>query len=201
MSQSNDLAQEKRDARERARKRRAEAHERFSGSAPDALADRFVERFGDAPAEWLSGYWPIRTEIDPRALLQRLHDAGVSIGLPVVVGPAAPLVFRRWQPESTLDDDPFGIPSPTGEAAEIRPEILLIPLLAFDRSGFRLGYGGGFYDRTLQRLRQTSAEHGPVRTIGVAYADQEVDRVPRGANDQPIDAVLTERGLFEFQTE
>ena len=196
MTQSDALAQEKRDAREQARKRRADAHARFADTAGDALADLFVERFGLSPAKRLSGYWPIRTEIDPRSLLRRLHDGGVTIGLPVVVGPAAPLVFRRWYPESTLDDDPFGIPSPTGEAEEIRPEILLIPLLAFDRTGFRLGYGGGFYDRTLHKLRDGAGE--ALRTIGVAYADQEVDRVPRGPNDQPIDAVLTERGLFEF---
>jgi len=107
-----------------------------------------------------------------------------------VTGPAEPLTFREWKQDQPLEEGTWDIPVPTEEAAEVKPDVLLVPLLAFDRKGYRLGYGGGFYDRTIDLAR---AERDIV-TVGVAFSGQEVKKVPHGEHDQPLDWVLTERG-------
>ena len=134
----------------------------------------------------LSGYLPIRTEIDPRPVMAA-HPG--PVGVPVIPGPALPLVFRTWSPQSVLIEGAFGAPIPEA-GAEITPRVLIVPLLAFDRRGYRLGYGGGFYDRTLEALRRA----GPVTAIGFAFAAQEMAQVPTEATDQPLDLIVTERG-------
>src|SRR5690606_25805829 len=101
----------------------------------------------------VSAYWPLPEELDPRPLATRLHAAGHPVGLPVVVARGAPLLFRLWQPGMTLVEGAYRVLTPPPEAPEVVPAVLLMPLLAFDGAGFRLGYGGGFYDRTLAGLR------------------------------------------------
>ncbi|ETD82328.1 5-formyltetrahydrofolate cyclo-ligase [Rhodobacter capsulatus] len=134
----------------------------------------------------LAGYLPIRTEIDPRPAMAAHRGA---VGVPVIAGEGLPLTFRAWTPEAPLIPGPFGAFVPeTG--AEIMPRVLIVPLVAFDRRGFRLGYGGGFYDRTLERLRAA----GPVTAIGFAFAAQELDTVPTEPTDQPLDLIVTETG-------
>jgi len=112
--------------------------------------------------------------------------------LPCVEAAGAPLVFREWSPGDDLVEEPFGTRAPAPAATRHDPDVLLVPLLAFDRSGYRLGYGGGFYDRTLEALRAIKS----ISAVGVAYAAQEVQAVPRGERDQPVDLIVTEREVI-----
>jgi 5-formyltetrahydrofolate cyclo-ligase len=142
-----------------------------------------------APGNVVSGFWPIRTEIDPRPALHALA-ATHEICLPVVAGNGLPLVFRRWTPGAAMEEGAFGAAIPA-DPVELDPSILIVPLAAFDRKGYRLGYGGGFYDRTLERLRRNSH----VTAIGFAFAAQEIAAVPRDATDEPLDLIVTEGGI------
>jgi len=135
------------------------------------------------PGQIVAGFWPLPGEIDIRPLLLALAGRGHTLCLPATPPRGQPLTFRRWQPGDRLIPEPFGTARPEGEI--ITPDVLLVPLLAFDRNGHRLGYGGGFYDRTLPTLP------GP-QTIGCAFAAQEVASVPVGAGDWVIDAIATE---------
>lgn len=138
----------------------------------------------------VSGYLPIRTEIDPRPALAEATDRS-PVCMPVIDGRARPLRFRAWHPGAELAEGPFGTGAPA-EGRFLVPDVLVVPLLAFDRSGARLGYGGGYYDRTLEGLRHAGR---PV-AVGFAYAAQEVDAVPVEPTDQRLDAVVTEEGLI-----
>jgi 5-formyltetrahydrofolate cyclo-ligase len=137
----------------------------------------------------VSGFWPIAQEIDVRGLLHALHERGNAVVLPVTPRRGQALTFRRWRPGDALITERFGTMRPIGE--EMVPDMLLIPLLAFDLGGRRLGYGGGFYDRTLAGLP------GRFR-LGCAFAAQQVDAVPVGPYDMALDAVATERGVIRF---
>jgi 5-formyltetrahydrofolate cyclo-ligase len=145
----------------------------------------------DAP---VSGFWPIGSEIDLVPLLRALAARGHTVALPVVVGRDRPLAFRAWREGDEMAEGPYGIREPLESAAEITPQVLLVPLLAFDRAGYRLGYGGGFYDRSLAGLRA----RGDAIAIGAAWAAQEVPAVPHDWLDQPLDWMLTERECFRI---
>lgn len=141
---------------------------------------------GLPPGAVVGGFWPINHEIDVRPLLQALHAAGHKVVLPETPKIAGPLVFRGWRPGCAMAVGRFGTAVPDGTVAV--PEVILVPLLAFDQAGGRLGQGGGFYDRTL-------AANPTARAIGVGYAAQGVDIVPVGPHDRPLSAILTERGV------
>jgi 5-formyltetrahydrofolate cyclo-ligase len=164
----------------------------------DAAANsliEFAEGFDpQSPVDVVSGYVPIGSEIDDMAVLTRFHQRGFTLGLPVVTAKATPLTFLKYRPGDRLVKGNFDVFTPEPSAAIVIPTILLVPLLAFDRSGYRLGYGGGFYDRTLALLRQQRQ----IKAIGLGFSGQEVDAVPHDALDQPLDAVLCENGLIEF---
>jgi len=142
----------------------------------------------------VAGYLAAPVEIDPAPLLCRLAAAGARILLPVVTARGAPLAFREAGARESLVADFAGLPAPPPSAATGVPGLLITPLLAFDRSGGRLGQGGGFYDRTLRDLRR----RGEVFAVGLAFAGQEVDQAPMGPDDEPLDAVLTEKGYIAF---
>jgi 5-formyltetrahydrofolate cyclo-ligase len=125
--------------------------------------------------------------------LARYAVLGHAIALPVVVGRGKPLVFRRWRDGDDMDSGPFGIAEPKAAAEDLSPDVLLVPLLSFDRAGRRLGYGGGFYDRTLRRLRAQK----PITAIGVAYAAQEVSETPHGPGDEQLNWIVTEREAIQ----
>lgn len=170
-------------ARAAAFARRAEAFAAGQGQAAEILADYLSAHRGKV----LSGYMPMRTEIDPLPAMAA-HQG--PVGVPVIVAKATPLRFREWTPGCRLVEGAFKAMIPE-EGAWVEPEVLIVPLLAWDRRGYRLGYGGGFYDRTLAQLRS----RGPVLAVGFAFAAQEVEAVPTDAFDQRLDAVVTERGV------
>jgi 5-formyltetrahydrofolate cyclo-ligase len=158
---------------------------------PDAAvqaAARFAAA-GLGPFASAAVYHPRGTELDPFPLAGALARQGVRVLLPVVVDKDQPLVFRVMG-DGPLPKDALGIPSPPPEAEAVRPDLVVTPLLAFDRRGGRLGQGGGYYDRTLAALRA----QGPVFVLGLGYAGQELDALPMGPHDQRLDGVLTERG-------
>jgi len=174
-----------------ARKAAFSARKAVFGTGRDAAAQAHLAAalaaYRDAP---LSGYLPIRTEIDPVPVMAAHRG---PVGVPVIPGPAQALVFHRWSPGCALIDGPFGARVPA-EGVAVVPRVVIVPLLAFDARGFRLGYGGGFYDRTLAALRAA----GPVLALGFAYAAQEVPEVPIDAYDQRLDGVVTDEGLRRF---
>jgi 5-formyltetrahydrofolate cyclo-ligase len=142
----------------------------------------------------VAGYWPMKSEADPRALMTALCAKGHLLALPCVAKRGAPLVFHRWKEGDPLTNGAFGTSEPLLCAERVTPSVLLVPLLAFDAVGYRLGYGGGFYDRTLETLRAA----GDILAIGIAYAGQEIPAVPHAAHDQRLDAILTENGFRSF---
>jgi 5-formyltetrahydrofolate cyclo-ligase len=148
------------------------------------------------PGTVVSGFSPLKSEISPLPLLRRLADAGASLALPVVIGRGQPLVMRAWSFGAPLVSGVWGIREPPGGAPELNPDILIVPLLAFDRRGHRIGYGAGYYDMTIARLRATK----PVTAIGIAFGSQEIDAVPATPRDARLDLVLTERETIDFRT-
>jgi len=181
----------KRALRDEARTRRAAAHARSGDGAALAVRDAFLDQVPVPAGAVVAGYSPIRDELDVMPLMERLAAAHIC-ALPVVTAPATPLVFRRWRPGDALERGQFGVASPGASASELRPDVLLVPMLAFDRFGRRMGYGAGFYDRTLARLRS----QGTVLAVGIAFAEQEVPSVPVDGHDQALDWIVTERGAF-----
>ncbi len=152
-----------------------------------ALAAGLLRTMSPPSGAIVAGFWPMGDEIDIRPLLQALHARGHRIALPQTPPRGNPLIFRHWYPGAPMLPERFGTARPDGEV--VRPDWLLVPLLAFDRAGRRLGYGGGFYDRTLAELPGAIA-------VGSAYACQEVDEVPVAEHDARLNAVATERGVI-----
>jgi 5-formyltetrahydrofolate cyclo-ligase len=172
------------------RRRRGAVAARLGGMAAEAVARQIVSEFRLPPASIVSGYWPLADEFDPHPAMDRLAALGHPLALPRVQGRGRPLAFHAWQPGDRLLAGPFQVLEPSPDAPVVHPRILLVPLLAFDRMGRRLGYGAGYYDMALRDLRARSL--APF-AIGVAFAAQEVDEVPTGPRDQTLDAVVTER--------
>ncbi|MBM3520204.1 MAG: 5-formyltetrahydrofolate cyclo-ligase [Alphaproteobacteria bacterium] len=183
-----DLGEVKRKARSAAAARRAAAHAAHGASAPEALAARGLP-FSKGPGQHVvSGFFPYKSEISVLPLLARLAGEGWRLAMPVVMGEGLPLLFRAWEPGGMTVAGVWGIPVPPETAEELVPDVLLVPMLAFDGGGYRLGYGGGFYDRTLTKLRHEKN----VIAIGIAYAGQETDALPRADFDQRLDFIMTE---------
>jgi 5-formyltetrahydrofolate cyclo-ligase len=144
----------------------------------------------------VSGYSPIRSELDPLPLMRALAAQGARLALPAVTARGKSLVFRAWSAGDRLMQGPLGIPEPSPAASEVIPDIMLVPLAAFDRSGHRIGYGAGHYDYTLAHLRKVK----PVTAIGLAFGAQEIDAVPALQHDVALDYVLTEIQTFDFRS-
>ncbi len=185
------LAEAKAGARQHAFAKRRALAARFDAAsrAQHARAHlaALLARFGKAP---LAGYLSIRNELDPLPVMAAYPG---PVAAPVITGKAEPLVFRRWWPGVPLAPGPFGVAIPAHDD-QIVPQVLIVPLLAWDRRGYRLGYGGGYYDRTLAVLRK----NGPVFAIGFAYAEQALAEVPAGPKDQRLDCLVCEEGVVLF---
>ena len=145
----------------------------------------------------VSGYWPIRDEVDTRMLLQRLHEEGMRCALPVTQGKNKGLLFRRWKPGDILQEAEFSVAVPAASQPVLIPEIMLVPLLAIDREGNRLGYGGGYFDRTFLRRRKSG--QAPLVTVGIAYEAQIVSHVPNDERDIRLDWLITEQNVYRFE--
>lgn len=186
------LLEQKAEARKIASLIRKTAHELARDAAPLQLAALAFPVKPSAQHKIVSAFFPYKSEIDTRPHLGRLAGEGWTTCLPIVIALGEPLIFRRWMPGQPTMPGTWGIPRPLDDAPLLEPDVLLVPMLAFDAKGFRLGYGGGFYDRTLETLRGKKK----ILAIGVAYAAQQVDSVPRGPHDQPLDFIMTEKEVF-----
>ena len=178
---------------------RRDAHAVRAALSPDDRAEaariaagHFFDKVAFSPQDVIAGYWRIRDELDCQPILVRLMDSGQKVVLPVVAGPDAPLDLRVWEADQPLYEAGFGTLAPSDLAPRAAPDLVLMPLLGFDARGTRLGYGGGYYDRTLATL-----EKKPV-LVGLAFAAQEVPEIPREAHDIPLDAIITEAGVRFF---
>jgi 5-formyltetrahydrofolate cyclo-ligase len=148
------------------------------------------------PGMVVSGYSPIRNEIDPVPLMRKIAEQGGQLALPAVMARGQSLTFRAWSPNDRMVMGPLGILEPSPAAAEVLPDIMLVPLAAFDRLGHRIGYGAGHYDYTLAHVRKVK----PIAAIGVAFAVQEIEAVPALPHDVALDYVLTEKKVFDFRS-
>lgn len=187
----SDIAARKQALRRAARDARAVAHAAET-EAPRRVAAHVLALADalDRPPGIASGYLPVRSELDPLPAMAALAGLGWRLALPVVAGPGLPLAFHAWAPGEATVPAGFGLEVPAVDA-EVVPDLLLVPMLAFDARGHRLGYGGGFYDRTIAALR---ARNGAVRAIGIAFAAQEVPLLPDSETDMRLDAIVTETG-------
>lgn len=183
----------KTNARRAARAARAAAY----AKDPDA-GRRLVEHFPDSlwpnVRQVVAGYAAIGDEIDPQTLLETFALEQARIALPCVVEKDQPLIFRSWALDAPLEPGPFGTREPAASSSELTPSLVLVPLVGFDLKGRRLGYGGGFYDRTLEKLKQS----GPLTVVGLAYEAQKLARVPAEAHDMRLDWVVTEQGAHQI---
>jgi 5-formyltetrahydrofolate cyclo-ligase len=143
----------------------------------------------------VSGFLPLKSEINPLPLMHQLSVAGARLALPRIVGRGSPLSMRRWEFGAALHRGQWGIREPEADAPEVDPDVLLVPLLAFDRAGYRIGYGAGYYDLTIKRLRELKT----VTAVGIAFAAQEVIEIPRTARDERLDLVLTEHEVIDIR--
>jgi len=172
-----------------ARESRQSARLQAPSDAPTRAAEQFFKSIEVPLSCVVSGYWPIQSELDPLPLMWRLQEIGCTCALPVVAGSQKPLKFCSWRLGENLIDGPFGTKEPEPVSLEVVPSILIVPLLAFDARGYRLGYGGGFYDRTLRMLRRSTQV---CTAIGFAFSGQEVQEIPVTATDEPLDWVVSE---------
>jgi 5-formyltetrahydrofolate cyclo-ligase len=143
----------------------------------------------------VAGFSPIRGEIDPFPLMESLAAKGATLALPVSIARGEPLLFRAWTPGEPLVRGAYGVFEPSSDAEEVDPDIVLVPLAAFDRDGHRIGYGAGYYDRTLPLLRKLKK----ITAVGIAFAVQEIERVPSSEHDAPLDLVLTDRETIDLR--
>ena len=148
-----------------------------------------------APGAIVSGFMPLKSEINPLPLMRKLAGAGAKLALPVIDARGKPLILRAFTFGDALDSGQWGIREPKPEAPEVAPDIMLVPLLAFDRTGHRVGYGAGYYDRTIAKFRAMKT----VVAVGIAYAAQEIEAVPITERDARLDLVLTERDVIDLR--
>ncbi|MEO1224926.1 MAG: 5-formyltetrahydrofolate cyclo-ligase [Pseudomonadota bacterium] len=192
VAQHDPVDAEKKTSRHQAREIRGSLHARLGPIAAIELANHFFASIPFDRNAVISAYWPMGSEIDVRPLCRRLREAGALTALPVVVERDKPLAFGCWDDRTELVEGPYGTHQPSAASPHVVPDILIVPLLAFDAYGSRLGYGGGYYDRTLAALR---AERS-VLAVGVAFDDQRVDRLTVGNHDARLDKVVTERDVY-----
>jgi 5-formyltetrahydrofolate cyclo-ligase len=189
--QGDELIARKAELRRIALARRETMPPEARAAAAEALAARELP-VAVSPGVVVSGYSSIKAEINPIPLLRRFAEAGAALALPAIAGRGKPLIMRAWTFGAPLARGQWGIKEPPPDAPEVKPDILVVPLAAFDRRGFRIGYGAGYYDMTINALRKIK----PAIAIGIAYAVQEVTEIPTHERDARLDFVLTERDVI-----
>lgn len=192
-TQARDVARWRKSSRARLRADRmalsVTARAAVGAAISNHLRDVLAEHLNGARGKIVSGYWPIKGEPDLREWLTELHSLGVTVALPIVETKAAPLVFRRWTPETRMMRGDWGIPVPPPEAEVVVPDISLAPVMGWNDEGYRLGYGGGYFDRTLAAL-----DPCPV-TIGIGFQAARLETIYPQPHDIPLDFILTEAGV------
>ena len=178
-----------------AQEKRGRTAREIGEKAASQIADHLVSGFGSQSGCVVSGYLAIGSEIDVLPALCELESCNLKAVLPVVLGEREPLIFRRWGKDLKLEPGPLRTRHPVASSPEMKPDLLIIPLLAFDAEGYRIGWGGGFYDRTLIKLRAEKS----VIAVGAAFSSQQVEKVPREGHDARLDWVVTEVGLTHFE--
>jgi 5-formyltetrahydrofolate cyclo-ligase len=181
------------------RKQAALQRAKLANASPGAaimLAGHAAHLTGRYGCGVYAGYMPIHSELSPLVLLENLVGLGCDVALPITPKVGQPLGFHRWEIDGLLDDGPYGTKQPPARNDKCTPDVILAPMLAFDAGGWRLGYGGGFYDRTVAGLRGFGRR---VTLIGIAYEGQKLDKIPVGPFDMPLDAVLSPAGIIEFE--
>lgn len=178
--------------RVRAHEQRAAFAQSLRAEAAEAATRHFFEHVMLAPTDIVAAYWPIRDELDCRGVLTRLMDAGQPVCLPIVKGDEEPLEMHLWEVGAPLYPSGFGILAPIETSPLVEPDVIMVPLLGFDGLGTRLGYGRGYYDRTLALMTKKP------KLIGFAFAAQELPEIPREAHDVPLDGLITENGYRDF---
>ena len=179
--------------RVKARTTRAAILNSLRADAARAVADHFFKAVVLKPSDIVAGYWRIKDEMDCQPILVRLMDSFQPVCLPVVLGDDMPLELRLWEQGTPLYEAGFGTLAPSELAPQVEPDVVIMPLLGFDARGTRLGYGGGYYDRTLEKLRKKP------RLVGLAFAAQELESIPREPHDVPLDVIVTEQGARSFE--
>jgi len=172
------------------RRKTVEYRQGLSSENEEKLRGFLLKEILAQPAQKIAAVWPLAEEVDLRPLCHALFEAGRQVLLPETTPKGSPLIFRRWTPASSMIAGRFGTSHPEGEIDV--PDLVLVPFLAFDRSGYRLGYGGGYYDRTLAALN--------VPAIGFGFAGQQIDAVPTGPYDIPLKTIVTECGVIRTDT-
>lgn len=193
---SSDAA--KSNMREQARARRIDISRTAGPESSLRLAENAIgvlSRLSLPARPTIAGYWPVGSEIDVRPLMARVVEAGMRCALPVVESQTTPLSFRDWHPDRSLVNGPLGTRQPDADCKTVTPDVVFTPLVAFDSAGYRVGQGGGYYDRTLQSLRKK----GRVVAVGVAFEAQRVGVVVKDAHDQRLDWIVTEAGAARFE--
>lgn len=163
-------------------------------AAAAAIAARGLP-FAITPGKIVSGFMPMKSEVNPLLLLKNLAEQGAKLALPAIAGRGKPLTMRAYALGDELDRGQWGIREPKPDQPEVAPDILIVPLAAFDRAGHRIGYGAGYYDMTINALRAKK----PIIAVGIAFAAQEIPRVPATERDARLDLVLTEREVIDFR--
>jgi 5-formyltetrahydrofolate cyclo-ligase len=184
------MLEAKKELRAKALELRKAAYAQHGSDASRKIAAHGLDFLAANAGSIVSGFAAIRDEINPAPLMTWLRAEGFRLALPVMQGKSKPLLMRSWTPGDAMGAAAWGIAEPLDDKPAVDPDVVLVPLLAFDVRGYRLGYGGGFYDRTLQRLRKLK----PVVAVGLAYDEQKVDAVPAESYDQRLDWVLTPSG-------
>lgn len=186
-----DISRDKKEARHRAFAARKAVKDADANATACAHLSNYLR---STNAQTIAAYMAIQTEIDPMPTMIDLHEAGRTVCVPVIQGHGMPLIFRRWTPDAAMIEGDFGAMIPRG-GDQVTPDLVVVPLVGFDMFGHRIGYGGGFYDRTLELFRKT----GPFSAIGFAFSGQEMTDIPTEKYDQPINAIVTERGVTHFE--
>lgn len=186
------IEQAKASLRAQAHVQRAALSANVRADAAKTVCNLFFDGIRLSYGDVVAAYWRIRDELDCQPILVRLMDSYQPVVLPVVMGAGLPLELRVWEQGASLYEAGFGTLAPAEAAPQAEPDVVLMPLLGFDAKGTRLGYGGGYYDRTLARLRKRP------RLVGLAFAAQELKDIPRAEHDMPLDAVITEAGIRRF---
>jgi len=161
-------------------------------NAAHAVAETFFKHVPLATGAIVAGYWPVKGELDVMPILRELLRKGHTCTLPHVTGEGAPLLFRQWDENMTMTTGKYGVHEPASNVT-LMPDVILVPILAFDANGHRLGYGAGFYDRTLARLKKQKN----IRTIGLAYEMQLYGTLPAEENDVKMDMIITDRNIYK----